>query len=185
MTAEKALLTADDLLRLPDDGQRHELVRGELRTMAPAGFEHGFIAGRAFKLMSMHVDAHGLGCVLAAETGFRISRNPDTVRAPDVAFVAAERLPRGRLPTAYGEMAPDLVVEVVSPSDTAGEIQEKIYDWLGAGVRVALVLYPSTRSVAVYRSLRQVQVLTQDEQLDLDDVLPGFRCSVRDFFSLP
>lgn len=107
------------------------------------------------------------------------------MRAPDLAFVAAGRFAEGRLPTAFGELASDLVVEVVSPSDTASEVQEKVQDWLGAGVRVALVLYPSTRSAAVYRSLRAVQVLTQDEPLDLDDVLPGFRCTVRDFFTLP
>src|SRR3712207_3004809 len=109
MTTKKALLTADDLFELPNDGRRHELVRGKLYTMPPAGLAHGFVAGRLFRLVSNHVEAHQLGYAFAAETGFRIGRDPDTVRAPDVAFVAGGRFPAGRLPERFGELAPDLV----------------------------------------------------------------------------
>src|SRR4051794_26210352 len=121
MTQEKTLLTADQLFEMPDDGMRHELVRGELRTMPPAGAEHGWIAFNAARIVGNHVITNQLGWVFAAETGFRIFRDPDTVRAPDVAFVGAARFPEGRPPIRFAELAPDLIVEVVSPSDSANE----------------------------------------------------------------
>src|SRR4051812_10721952 len=98
MAAEKTLLTADELLSLPDDGLRHELIRGELTTMPPAGGEHGLVAGELFGLVRDHVRAHRLGYVFAAETGVFVEQDPDTVRAPDVAFIARARLPGGRAP---------------------------------------------------------------------------------------
>lgn len=182
MTTETKLLTADELLRLPDDEKRHELVRGVLLTMAPAGGEHGYIAGRFFGAIRDYVERHRLGYVFAAETGFKLTQDPDTVRAPDVAYVAAGRFPEGRLPTGFPELVPDLVVQIVSPSDTAAQVQEKVHDWLQAGTRMVLVAYPSTRSITVYRSLEQVRVLTEDDQLDGADVLPGFTCPVRQLF---
>src|SRR4051794_34668142 len=112
MVGKKALLTADDLLRLPDDGMRHELIRGELRTMPPAGGEHGIIALEIGSLLREFVRRHHLGFVFAAETGFKIASNPDTVRAPDVAFVSLDRLKEPA--RGYLALAPDLAVEVVS-----------------------------------------------------------------------
>ena len=182
MAAEKTLLTADNLLRLPDDGMRHELVKGELRSMPPASEEHGIVAAEAAFLIQNHVRAQRLGHVFAAETGFVIEHDPDVVRAPDVAFIAAARF-QGRSPSrSFSDIVPDLVVEVVSPYDTATEVEEKIHDWLRAGVRLAWVVHPSTRSVTVYRSLSDVRVLTEDEQLDGAEILPGFTCRVRDLF---
>jgi Uma2 family endonuclease len=182
MATEKTLVTADELLRLPADGRRHELVRGELRTMAPAGGEHGIVSGQAARLLGNHVVPNQLGYVLGAETGIRLARDPDTVRAPDAAFIAAGRLPSGRPPAGYFELVPDLVVEVVSPADTAREVEEKVHEWLSAGARLVWVIHPSTRSVTVYRSLADVRVLTEDVQLDGADVLPGFACAVRELF---
>lgn len=182
MTTAQTLLTADELFSLPADGNRRELVKGELRTMAPAGAEHGFVAGEVFGFVREHVRRHRVGYTFAAETGFTIGRDPDTVRAPDVAFVAAGRFAGNVLPARFADLAPDLVVEVVSPSDTAREIQEKVEDWLRAGVRMVWVVYPSTRSVTVYRSLTEVRVLTEAETLEGEDVLPGFTCPVRDLF---
>jgi len=182
MATEKKLFTADDLLRLPGDGMRHELIRGELRTMPPAGEEHGIVAGEAFGLLRNHVRGHNLGQVFAAETGFILEHDPDLVRAPDVAFVAAARF-QGRAPSRrYSELVPDLVVEVVSPYDTAPEVEEKVQTWLQAGVRLVWVIHPSTRSVTEYRSPREIRRLTEREQLDGGDVVPGFSCRVRELF---
>ncbi len=182
MAVGRALMTAEDLFNLPEDDMFHELVKGELITLPPPGAKHGFVAGQAFFLIRTHVDAHELGSVFAAETGFKIGRNPDTVRAPDVAFVAAERLPT-ELPDGYMDLAPDLVVEVVSPSDSARYVQEKVFDWLEAGARVVLVVYPSRQSIAAYRSRTDVRLLGPGDALDLNDVLPGFASPVRSLFS--
>jgi Uma2 family endonuclease len=175
-------MTADELLRLPDDNMRHELVKGELRTMAPGGAEHGFVEGELLGVVREYVRARKLGFTFAAETGFRISRNPDTVRAPDVAFVARGRLPGDRLPPTFPDLAPDLVAEVVSPSDTAAEVREKVQEWLQAGARLVWVVRPSNRSVTEYRSPTEVRELGETDELDGFDVLPGFTCPVRAIF---
>jgi Uma2 family endonuclease len=128
-------MSAEDLLHLPDNGMRHELIRGELYEIPPAGGEHGFVSGRAHFRLALFLEQHSAigGAVFAAETGFRLARDPDTVRAPDAAYVSAENLPRARV-RGYPDLAPDLVVEVVSPNDTATEIQSKVGEWLRAGV---------------------------------------------------
>jgi Uma2 family endonuclease len=182
MAAQRTLMTADELLRLPDDHMRHELVKGELRTMPPAGVEHGFVEGELFAVVREYVRSHELGFTFGAETGFRISRNPDTVRAPDVAFVAKGRLPGDRPPPTFPDLAPDVVAEVVSPSNTATEVREKVQEWLEAGVRLVWVVWPSNRSVTEYRSPAEVRELAGGDQLDGFDVLPGFTCPVRDIF---
>ena len=136
MSAQKTLLTAEELLRLPGTGYRYELVKGELIKMPPAGAEHGGVSIKIASRLNVYVEAHKLGAVFAAETGFWLRRDPDTVRAPDAAFLTQERLSEGRLPKGYFEGAPDLVVEVVSPNDTASEVQAKVEDWLRAGARL-------------------------------------------------
>ena len=167
-------MTAEELLELPDDGMRHELVEGELRTMTPAGFDHGRVSARITARILDHADEYGLGEVLAAETGFTLRRAPDTVRAPDVAFVAAERVPhvgtRG-----FAELAPDLVVEVVSPSDRASEVSAKAAMWLDAGVRLVWVVDPQARLATVHHPGGPATVLREDGVLDGEEVLPGFR----------
>src|SRR5690349_18325812 len=128
-----AKTTAEDLLRMNHGSQRHELVRGELKSMSPAGFQHGVIINRLSLLLTEFVNRHGLGVVLGAETGFILSRNPDTVRGPDVNFVAREKIERIGIPVAYFPEAPDLAVEVVSPGDTVSEVECKAEDWLNGG----------------------------------------------------
>ncbi len=182
MAVEKALMTADELFRMPDDGMRHELVRGELRTMPPSGEMHGAVAMRFAGRLYMFVEPQGLGEVFAAETGFWIERGPDTVRAPDVAFVAAGRFPEGRIPITYSDVVPDLLVEVVSPGESRREVEEKVQMWLTSGVRLVFVAWIRTRTVAVYPSSGGMRVLTQDDLLDGGTVLPGFTCPVRDLF---
>jgi Uma2 family endonuclease len=176
-------MTADELLRLPDNGMRRELINGELREMPPAGGEHGFVGGNALGRLRLFLVEHPEvgGGLFAAETGFRLSRDPDTVRAPDVAYVGPDRLDRARV-RAFPELAPDLVVEVVSPYDTASEIQAKVEEWLRAGTRIVWVLYPATRSGMAYGADGTVRLLHADDTLDGEPVLPGFTCRIGDLF---
>jgi Uma2 family endonuclease len=176
-------MTATDLLRLPDDGKRYELVEGELRMMTPASPRHGRIANIMAFLLTQHAREHDLGIVYAAETGFQLRENPDTVRAADAAFVAKSRIPAEGEPEGFWAIAPDLVVEVVSAFDSALGVQSKVADWLGAGCRLVWVIYPDTQSVTEYRSLAEVQVLTADQTLEGGDVLPGFECGVSEIFA--
>ena len=174
------LVTAGELLRLGSKG-RYELVEGVLIEMSPPGYEHGKTVSRVDRLIGDFVDQRHLGQVVVGDPGFRLSRNPDTVRAPDVAFVSKARLP-AVLPTGYADFAPDLVVEVVSPGDDPDEIQAKVNDWLKAEVRLVLVVFPRTRQVTAYRSLREVTSLTETETLTMPDLLPGFSAPVSHLF---
>jgi len=151
--------------------------------MPPAGGRHGSVAMRIGSLLSVHVRANDLGEVFAAETGFILRRNPDTVRAPDASFIAKDRLPEGNLPIGYLEIIPGLVVEVVSPSDTAREVQDKVEDWLRAGSRLVWVIDPPTRSVTVYRSMDDLQILSEGDELVGGEVIPGFVGNIQDLFS--
>jgi Uma2 family endonuclease len=185
MTTTQTLMTEDDLLRMPDDGFRYELVEGELRQMSPTGYEHGRCTGKLHGLLISHVAKHQLGDVLAAETGFVIARTKDgrvTVRAPDVAFVASGRVPADADTRKYLELAPDFIAETLSPSDTAVEVEEKIASWLAAGVRAALVVNPASRSVTLHRTSLAISRLTDTDELDLSDIIEGFRCRVSEIF---
>ena len=183
MTVVRREVTAQELLRMPDDGFRYELVRGELRQMAPAGNIHGRIAMNFGTLLNNHVKAHHLGAVYAAETGFRISGDLDTVRAPDVAFVSQERLEAVGEVEGYWPGAPDLAVEVISPGDSHVEVEETVFDWLEAGMKMVFTIDPRSRSVTVYRSLSDITVLTETEVLDGGEVVPSFRIAVREVFA--
>jgi Uma2 family endonuclease len=176
-------VTADELLRMPDNGQRHELVRGELRTMTPAGHRHGRVAVNITAPLDQHVRAHRLGAVYAAETGFKLGDNPDTVRAPDVAFVRRDRVDAVGDAPGYWPGAPDLAVEVISPGDTFSLVEEKVLDWLSAGTRMVIVADPQKSTATVYRSRHEITVLTEQDELDGADVVPGWKLSVRDIFS--
>ena len=182
MRTLKKLFTAEELLCLPAVGRRLELVKGKVYEMAPAGGRHGYTAMNTGIVLGGHVRANGLGRVFAAETGFILWRDPDTVRAPDVAFIAQSRLPVDEIPDSFIELVPDLVVEVVSPNDRRLEVREKVEEWLNAGVRLVWVLYPITRSAIVYRSLNDVTHLTADDFLDGEDVVPGFICRLAELF---
>ena len=150
--------------------------------MPPAGGKHGSVAMRVGSLLSVHVRANDLGEVFAAETGFILRRNPDTVRAPDASFIAKDRLPEGELPIGYLEIVPDLAVEVVSPNDTTREVWDKVGDWLRAGTRLVWVIDPASRSVTVYRSMDDFQILSEGDELVGGEVIPGFTGNLRDQF---
>jgi Uma2 family endonuclease len=185
-TTQARLVTADELLELPDDGFRYELVRGELKKMAPAGDERGIVAMDIGTSLNVHVKAKKLGRVYAAETGFKLGSNPDTVRAADVAFVSNERLAKKPgLVKGYRAVAPDLIaeiVEVVSPHDRHSKVMEKVSTWLGVGTRMVLVLDPERRAVTVYRSLQDIHVLSEDDIIDGADVVPGWTLPLRELF---
>jgi Uma2 family endonuclease len=182
-TTERRLMTADDLLRLPDDGFRHELVRGELRTMSPGGRRHGRVTIKVSSPLAEFVEAHGLGEVYTAETGFVLAQNPDTVRAPDVSFVSRDRLAALGDPDRYGLGAPDLAVEVLSPNDRPRDVAKKVADWLASGTRLLWVADPRRRSVTEHRPGASARVLGEDDWLDGQDVVPGWRLSVRALFA--
>ena len=182
MAVEPKLMTADELLRLPDDGQRHELVRGELRTMAPGGDEHGELTGTFHSSLGPYVRAHRLGRTYVADTGYRLTTDPDTVRAPDVAFVRRDRVEAtGRL-RGFRPGAPDLVVEVISPSDLYTEVDEKVAEWIEHGARLVFVVNPRRQTVAEHRPGEPVRVLTVEDTLDGYDVVPGWSLPVRELF---
>ena len=172
-----APMTAEELLRFQPPHKRTELVDGVMLVREPAGFRHGVIASVIGARVRNHVVQHELGVTVAAETGFILRRDPDTVRAPDVAFISRDRLPpqdtRG-----FAELAPDLVVEVLSPDDQPGEVLAKCADWLRAGCRLVWVVEPERRAVRVYRAAGSVAVVGESGVVDGEDVLPGFSCAV-------
>lgn len=180
--ADAALVTAEDLLRKYGD-IRCDLIDGQVRPMAPCGGEHGALANDLGAMLSVFVRTHKLGRCFAAETGFLIARDPDTVMGPDCAFVRADRLSVLGLPRSYFPEAPALAVEVTSPGDTAEEVDDKARRWLAAGCEMVWVVYPRGRSVTVYRSLDDVKILTGDAALDGGDVLPGFSYGLEELFA--
>ena len=178
-----APVTAEQLLEMDDDGLRRELVRGEVREEPLADFEHGRVAVRVGARISEHVEAIAAGVVVAAGTGFRTSRDPDTVRAPDAAFVSTAQLPPEDERHGFPDLAPDLVVEVVSPSDRAGDVLGKAMAWVEAGVRLVWVVYPDQHLVVVHGSDGSVEQVRAGGTLDGADVLPGLRIAVDDLFT--
>jgi Uma2 family endonuclease len=181
MSTEARLITAEDLWNMGGD-QRRELVRGELRMMAPAGSEHGAIIMNLAYLLASHVRQRGLGVVFGAETGFVLARSPDVVRGADVAFVRASRIPASGMPKKFWEGAPDLAVEVISPGDSLEEVEEKVDDYLNAGAPLVWVVNPRRRTITIHRPGRDPQVLRESDTLTGEDVIPGFQCEVRAAF---
>ena len=173
------VLTAEELLYLHLPDKQTELVRGKLIVREPPGYRHGVVASKIARLIANHAHDHGLGIVVAAETGFKLSSNPDTVRAADAAFLSHDRAP-DPAPLGYPALAPDLVVEVLSPGDRAGEVQSKVSDWLNAGSRLVWILDPGRRRAIIYRADGSVDLPGEHDALDGEDVLPGFTCPLAD-----
>ena len=168
--------------RLAAEGKRTELVRGDLVVMAPAGGRHGHIANTIAYRLTEFALAGQAGMVFAAETGFLLRRDPDTVRAPDVSFVAYGRLAEDEPPSGYMELAPDLAVEVASPNDSPAAIRDKVQDWLEAGTKLVWVVYPDSRSVTVHSPAGRLQELEDTDILSGAPALPDFTIAVRDLF---
>lgn len=182
MNPTETLLTADELLMLPDDGSRRELIKGELITMTPSGSEHSVITAILAREVAPFVSERKLGLVFGAEGGFEIESDPDTVRAPDLAFVRQERVPASGVPKGYWPGAPDLAAEVISPNDRYEEVDEKVADWLRAGTETVWVLNPRRRTVAVHGRGGEVRMLAATDELTGGDVLPGFHTPVAALF---
>jgi Uma2 family endonuclease len=177
------LLSADDLLRKPHDGYRYELVKGELIKEPPAGNINGKRAMRLGWRLAQYVESNDLGVVFAAEAGFRLATDPDTVRAPDVAFVTRMRIEEAGEFEGFWPGAPDLAVEVISPGDSYTEVEEKVEEYLSAGTRGVWIVDPRRRTITVYRSLADITILTENDRLKGGDIIPGFSCPVAEVFA--
>ena len=180
MTTKPKLMTAEELLLLPDDDMKRELIRGVLTEDMPPGYEHGAVEARIGWLLSGYSEENDYGEVIGGDSGFILERGPDTVRGPDVAWVAPGRV-EGRV-RGFAELAPDLVVEVRSPSDSQRHMAERAMMWLSHGVRMALVADPQSVTLTVYRPGEPPQVLREFDTFDGGDVLPGFTTPVWSFF---
>ena len=183
MTTETELLTAGELLRLHSEGIRGELIQGVFCETMSTGREHGEIAANtAFELLSF-VKPRRLGVVTTSDSGVLLERDPDTVREPDVAFFAADRIGPEREPR-FSDVVPDLVVEIISPSDDLDNVFNKARMWLSFGVKLVWVVHPDTRSVDVHRDGRNVMPMDEHGVLGGEDVLPGFSCPVSSIFGV-
>ncbi len=184
MSTAASMITADALLKMPRGRLRHELVKGELLSMSPAGSEHGVIALRISALLDRFITGEELGLSFVAETGFLLERNPDTVRASDFAFVRRERIPAGELPQGYWPGAPDLAVEVISPNDAMQDVIGKSAEWLQAGAQAVWLVDPRAKTVTVHLAGGAIKTFATGEVLDGAPVLPGFKCAILDIFHI-
>ena len=181
MSVTSRIVTADELAAMPGVG-RVELIRGELIRMSPAGFEHGKLTARLSWRIARHVEELGLGVVCAAETGFLLQRNPDTVRAPDIAFVAQARLDLAGPFKTYLPGCPDLVAEIVSPSDSFSQVEAKAIEWLEAGCKLVWIVDPKQKHVTEYRSSTQIRILTESDILTAPELLGDWSLRVEQLF---
>lgn len=175
-------MTADELMSLPDTGTRYELSQGKLICMSPSSYRPGRIAGKALARISLFVEQHKLGDYGSADSGFRLSTNPDTVRAPDAWFVRAARVPVDEGAITFYPGPPDLAVEVLSPTDRFTEVARKVREYLDAGTPLVWVIDPEARSAAVFRPGERVRFLDENGALDGEDLLPGFLLPLGELF---
>jgi Uma2 family endonuclease len=183
-TVAKPRLTADELEAMPD-AKSYELVDGELVERA-MGNEASWIGALITRYLVDHCVTNRLGLVFNSEAGYRcFADDPNRVRRPDVSFVRAGRLPGNRPPRGYAIIPPDLAVEVISPNDLASEVERKIDEYLAAGVRLIWVVNPDTRKVSIYKPDGSIRRLSEHDELDGDDVVPGFRCQIAAIFPQP
>jgi Uma2 family endonuclease len=181
MFESTGLVTAEELARLPDDGYRYELVEGRLVRMSPVTFDHGRVVLRMGFLLSRHLEQHPSG-VVGTEIGFKLTSNPDTVRGPDIAFLKNERVP-SRGERGYFKGSPDLVIEVLSPEDRPRETRQKIDGYIERGVSLVVVIDPGDKTATIFRpTTAKVTLTSETDVVDLGDVIPGFRCQLREIF---
>jgi Uma2 family endonuclease len=180
MAETTRLVTAEELERFPRDDRRYELVEGRVVRMTPVGYTHGRIVARLLSTLERHTRRTRVGAAVT-EVGFRLRSNPDTVRAPDIAFIRRERIPPID-PKGFWHGPPDVAAEVLSPDDTVPEVRSKTAEYLDAGVRMVVIVDPDARTVTVHRRGMATVTLHAGERLDLDEAVPGFRCDVTDLF---
>lgn len=177
---QTARVTGEELFAMGDIGPT-ELVKGEIIQMSPAGHPHGYYESNFVIVLGAFVRQHKLGRVLGGEVGIYTARNPDTVRGADVAFISTERLSQVQSHS-YLDVAPELVVEIMSPDDRWSEVQEKLAEYFNIGVQIVWVADPKQRQVHVYRSLTEIEIVNPDQELSGGEVLPGFSAPVADLF---
>src|SRR5438270_7440243 len=178
--AHKKLLTAEEffLVSEPQDGSRQELVRGEIVTMPPPGGMHGVTCSKVDRKIGVFIDAGPGGTLACNDTGFITERDPDSVRGPDISYWSKERLLE--VPVGYIEISPDMLVEVLSPSNTSKQIRVKLKEYFAKGVRLVWVIAPEDRTLTIYRTPDEGRVLHETATVTGEDVLPGFTCRVSD-----
>lgn len=176
--------SAEQMFSVAHHGSRLELIRGGVHVMSPEGSDHGWIASRILVRLGSHVESRNLGKTFAAETGFLIEVDPDTVRAPDAAFVSHEKLAAAPPSSTYLPLAPELVVEVVSPNDSSTYVEAKAEQWLEAGSRIVLVADPGNQTLRVYRNKAQIEVLHSGEVFRSGDVCGEWTLAVDEVFDI-
>jgi Uma2 family endonuclease len=180
MSEAARLVTAEELEKFPDDDRRYELVEGRVICMTPVGFQHGRIVMHFGSILHQHVQSRKLGVVMT-EVGFKLASNPDTVRAPDLAFIRQDRIPISA-PRGFWNGPADLAVEVLSPDDRQSDVRTKVEQYLTRGVPLVVVIDPDAETAATCRRSAASAVLHGVERLDLDDVVPGLSCRVEEIF---
>jgi Uma2 family endonuclease len=180
--ATRTRLTAEDLWRMPAADVRRELVNGEVVEMSPVSVLHGRISGRIYRRLAEHAERLGAGEALVGDVGFILDLpgDPERVRASDVAFVARERLGTERPARGFFRGAPDLAVEVLSPSDHSVDVQRKVRDWLEGGARLVWVVAPEAGTATVYRADGSARLVRERDSLEGEDVLPGLQIPLAD-----
>ena len=181
-TTKTQLMTAEELLKMPKDGYRYELVRGVLKKMASVGHTGGYYELNISSELRAFVKANSLGRAYSSNTGFLLERDPDNVLAPDASFVRQERVETATEERGYFPGAPDFVAEVISPSDRYADVDDKVKEWLNAGTRMVVVVNPRDRTVSVHTP-KSVITLTESDTLDGGDVVPGWRLPVAEIFA--
>lgn len=181
-TVDEKLMTGDELLELQSrTGKMFDLINGKPIEVMPAGIEHGLIAMNLGAAIYAFVKSRNLGYVLAAETGVYLTRNPDTVRGADVTFIQHSKMPYPMV-KGFGEIIPDLVVEVVSPNDTPKEVREKTAQWLAAGVELVWLIYPEDKRAEVHTPNAAPELIEESGSLDGKNVLPDFALKLTEIF---
>jgi Uma2 family endonuclease len=181
MATQQGLLTAEEFAALPHEGLRLELIEGELRAMAPSYADHGDVVGALHAELGVYIRRNHLGKIYGAETGFLVARDPDTVRAPDIAFIQSSRVTPAASAPNWNPIIPDLVVEVISSGDRASDIAAKTRMWLDAGVRLVWVVYPARREIVIHRT-DSATTLAETDTLTGEDIVPGFTLPVAEVF---
>ncbi|MEI8194503.1 MAG: Uma2 family endonuclease [Phycisphaerae bacterium] len=182
MTAAVRLLTIEDVWKMPDNGGHIELICGELHPMSPANSLHGKLAMTLGAAIHQFARGNALGVVVSAETGFIITRNPDTLLAPDAAFIRRDRIPADGLSDKFFDGPPDLAVEIMSPHDSWQEVEHKTDLYINAGTRLVWIVNPKAKSVTVYQPGGQIKLLRAPDALSGEDVLPGFTLPIAEIF---
>jgi Uma2 family endonuclease len=182
MATAEALMSAQEFGERPDPGHPEELVKGTIIAMPPPDRRHGYVCLKVGRILGDWVDAHDLGRVMSNDSGIITERNPDTVRGADVAYYSYTRLPKGPLPTGYGPEVPELVVEVCSLSDRWVDINEKVTEYIRAGVLAVVVLDPKSQTAHIFSGNDAPRILGADDELALPGILEGFLVRVGRFF---